>query len=189
MIYIPIEVEHFLSIVLGKRSTHGLTGFHQRSIWIKTLKRLFKHFEKYVEANFLSDTLHEHQLHNSLVKLKGSIKPGASEVEITAILFELCFLLLGNIPDHWRKKTINRPEYFVLDRFRTLHYSQSPKQKAELIIKTYIEPELTRNDKRGENAESIWLKYLRFHNKQHRHAEFVRWFKENYKNQYEELFV
>ena len=189
MIYIPIEVEHFLSIVLGKRSTHGLTGFHQRSIWIKTLKRLFKHFQKSVEANFLSDTLHEHQLHNSLVKLKGSIKPGASEVEITAILFELCFLLLGNIPDHWRKKTINRPEYFVLDRFRTLHYSQSPKQKAELIIKTYIEPELTRNDKRGENAESIWLKYLRFHNKQHRHAEFVSWFKENYKNQYEELFV
>lgn len=186
IVTIPIEVENFLSLVLGKQSTHGLSGHHSRNIWRKYLRKLITHFEKHVRTNVITDNSHNQQLIFVIAQFKNSIDSKAEEAVLITSLFRLCFLLLGDMPNHWRKKIVNRPEHFMLDRFRSVHYSQSPKQKADLIMKTYIEPKLVRNSERAD-AEKALLKYHRY-NRQRRYYEFIEWFRGKYPDKYLELF-
>ena len=56
---IPIEIEHFLSFMFGKTSTHGLAGINDKKIWAKQVFKLTTHLEKYINANVTTDETHK----------------------------------------------------------------------------------------------------------------------------------
>lgn len=187
LITIPIEVEHFLSFMFGKDSTHGLTGHHPEIVWKRYCTKLTVHLEKYINKNVITDKVHGRNIQLAIDDMKGGVNSIAREPLLVAALCRLCLLLLGEMPDHWEKKTINRPEHFMLDQFRSLQYCQSAEQKAKLIIATYVEPQLSR-EPRNEDADRLWNEYTRVYNRKGKHAEFVDYFRKTYPNEYLSLF-
>jgi len=172
-VYIPIASEHFLSFLLGTWKTHGLVGNTRRTIWLKYLHRVAAHLCRYFAENIVTDKKHEDSLISALDKLQKSIKANSPEPEIECALIELCLLLLGRMPNHYRKRKFSQRSDFQLDRFRTIHYSQSYRQRAELIVATFIEPNLSKQNREGDLAEKEWLQYLRKYKKYGRFKEFV----------------
>ena len=172
---IPMDVETFLSFVFGNQSIHGLTGHHPRSVWKKYLKKLIIHLEKCIQTNVVTDNIHHEQILYAIDNFKKALASPVGETQIVANLFKLCFLLMGDTPDNYRKKVVNRPENYMLNKFRSACYTQSPKQKADLIIKKYFGQKPNNED--NKEAEKVWLNYLRVYDKQRRHSDFIKWFR------------
>jgi hypothetical protein len=176
-VQIPLSVEHFLSYMFGKNSTHGLAGSSSKSDWTKLCKKLILHLEKYVEQNIYTDRIHLQRIKLQIDALRASlsVKVGpARDPLLFAAFCKLCLLLMGDLPDHWRKKVVNRPEYFRLNPRRSLLYVQSRQQKVNLILR-----ECTRGQFSGkftdDKSEQIQRNAWNMDN-----GEFLEWFQKSY---------
>lgn len=149
--YITIDVEHFLSFMLGKDSTHGLAGGDE-AVWVKEARRLTRHLRRYVQSNAQTSNDHLREMLACLDKMGESFKnPRTREPELFSAAVELCVLLLGARPNHWDRRSVNHSKHFRLDRYRTLTYSQTPEQKAALLYDRatkYWAPSLSDEEKR-----------------------------------------
>lgn len=183
---IPIDVEHFLGSILGKRS-HGSAGCHQVNVWKNYCKKLIEHLEKYVSANVVTDRFHREAIERSTNKMKEAVDSNSREPLLVAGLFELCLLLLGGVPNHWNRERINRPEYFLLNEFRSLHYSHSHEQKARMVLTHYIRP-LLRQSSQDPKVNQLRGRYRRFCERKGPYADFVESFRKEYPNEYLNLF-
>lgn len=155
-ITIPIEVEHFLSSVLGKHSTHGLTGYWPKSVWNKQLNRLIGYLDKSLAINVQTDRIHQEQITFAMENLKDSVNRPTSETLIICALFRLCFLLIGNQPNNWNEKKLNKSDSYLLDRYRKIHFTQTIQQKAYLVLDTFFS--------HGDEDDKGSLDYMRVYN-------------------------
>ena len=178
-ITIPIEVEHFLSSVLGKQSTHGLTGHWPKSVWTKQLKRLIKFLERSIADNVQTDRTHQDEIAFALQDLKDSVNRPPSETLVISALFRLCFLLLGSRPNNWNEKRLNRPDSYLLNRYRTVQFTQTEQQKAYLVLDTFFA--------HGDEDDKGSLDYMRVYNWR-KPTKFLEWFRSKYPNKYLKLF-
>lgn len=184
LVTIPIEVEYFFSFMFGKQSTHGLAGHYSIGEWNRLCKRLMEHLEKYIAANVETDRAHLRMIKQRLDSMEKALTPRARhsrEPLLLRALSELILLLLGDMPDHWDKKTVNRPEYYRLDHRRRLQYYQSRQQKINLILfacRNYQETRL--ND--DEN------KQIRIQARKLKGADFLDWFRVNHRETYGKIF-
>src|SRR6266487_4374854 len=99
-----LDVEHILSFMFGKQSTHGLAGtLDDQQTWKRYCKKLTNHLGKYIEANVITDRDHQQRLQDMLSQLKQAVREptGNREPLLVASLVQLCLLLLGDIPNHW----------------------------------------------------------------------------------------
>jgi len=187
---LPIEVEHFLTNVLG-RSLHGTTGFPRTREWRGYCTRLFDHLQRYVDTNLVTDATHRDHVQHTLRSLKDAVrKQQAREALLVTGLVRLCLLLLGDFPNHWQKKVVNRPEYFALDRFRTVHYSQSPEQRAKLIWRTAIYPRIEKARRSGPDDPDAerWNSLYDRLDRRGRHAVFITSFRRESATEFARLF-
>lgn len=192
------EIESFLSFLFGKWSTHLPQEISLKS-WKKYCKKLIDHLDQYISANVVTDLPHQKAIDAALEKGKRAVtSSNAREPMLVASLAELCFLLLGDRPNHWNRRRVNRPEHFMLDTFRTVNYSRSPKQRANWIIKQYFERRLTEERQlaavkpgykgEAEKIHRLLDKYYDRYDRPKKHAEFVRWFRGAYPKEYRQLF-
>ncbi len=188
-VYVPLDVEHFLSFLVG-RSAHGMVGWHRPREWRQYCRRLIRELERYIRANVVPDHAHAEQIEIALNVLRDAVDAAGREASLVAALARLCLLLIGDLPKHWRRAAVNRPEYFMLDRHRTVHYSQSPAQKADLIYDSYIRPRLDRANRLHRNDRIARQLETAYWNARHpgRHAAFVERFKRRYPGIYRRLF-
>ena len=142
---------------------------------------------KYVDANVVTDQSHYERIHAAIDELNKAIGVRVDEVRLIAALFKLCLVLLGGVPNHWDKKSINQPKYYLLDHFRTLHYSQSAKQKSELIYQRFIFPLWT--SKSNTEEAHLLLGTYHEHNRRKQHSKFVDWFRQTHPEDYVSLFA
>lgn len=105
-----------------------------RTAWVKECTRLLDHLERYVDANVITDNHHRRDIDLAFWSLRQALNEKVSrESSLVANLVWLILVLLGDRPRHGDRTRVNHPSHFSLRRFRTVWYSQSPKQKAELI--------------------------------------------------------
>lgn len=148
--YITIDVEHFLSSMLGKNSTHGLSGGDETA-WVKEARRLVRHLRHYVLLNAQTSKDHLSQMLLCVEKMEKSFEnPRTREPELVSAVVDLCVLLLGMRPDHWNLRAVNHSKHFRLDRYRSLTYGQTPEQRAALLYDraTKWAPSLSDDEKR-----------------------------------------
>jgi hypothetical protein len=181
-----MAVEFFLSFVLGTSSTHGVGACLDDVEWRRYCKRLTCELEKYIATNVVTDRDHDGQIRTAISKLKRATRPGLDprlrERILVVALLELSLLLLGDLPNHRKRKKINRPEHYLLNKYRSLHYSQMADQKAKLLGKFY-EPFAVESPVKTR----IWNEYDLSRRQIGGSARFVEWFHKNYPAEYEKL--
>ncbi len=97
---------------------------------------------------------------------------------------ELCLVLLGEMPNHWDRRVVNKAHHRRLDRQRTLTYAQSPEQRAHLIFDACRSGFLPGMDRHA--APEVWDRYWAGV-RQKDPAGFVRWFRATYPEKFASL--
>jgi hypothetical protein len=96
---------------------------------------------------------------------------------------KLVFTLLGDFPDHWRRKSPYADRFWELDGHRTISFSQTDEQKAALVINLVdIEKEISVDLKEHKNMHEAFWACSR------NPTKFIKWLKTEYPRVYCEIF-
>jgi hypothetical protein len=189
--YESIDTEHFLSRLLGKKHTHGLaTPLLRDRVWRRQLRRAVMHLGRYIESNVTStDAVHRHRLEEAIAQLgeRVDLPQGLlREQALVTALIDLCLELLGGAPNHWHRKSLNKPHHFVLKRHRTLLFVQAPDQQAHLIADRARRADLVGLTKaQADDVDDRYWRAVRRKN----YGPFVSWFRHAYPEAYVAVFV
>ena len=136
--HVPLSVEYLFSDLFGKLNYHGYVGSVSVTTWRKDLLKTTRYIRKAIEINVHCDSGHKHRLLEACDRLLEHLGKAKTIAAIHAVMFEyqtrIIFLLLGNMPDHWRIRSPYSSKFWQLDGHRTLQYQQSASQKAYLLI-------------------------------------------------------
>lgn len=186
--HLSLQFENLLSILFGKENYHGEVGEIKNSVWKKHLLKIIIAIEKSISQNVtFTDGYQKKELEILISKLKSSISTSKTlnQTNQDVILFftKIIFNILGRLPYNWDKKNTSRKEYWKLDNFRTLGYTQNYSQKANLIL--HLSDYSEYNEGMPSKRELQQKLYLELKNNE---LEFINWFKQNYPNSYLKIF-
>ncbi len=185
-VYIPIEFEHFLSELFGQTSHHGSVGIHSLSDWKKELIKIIRTIRRAIKINIDTDDFHRDDMVRRCDLAIENIKKSTTgdEVNSTMISFSvrLNFMLMGDLPNNWDKKSISHNSSLTLNSCRNIAYMKNNEQKANLIMSL---PNKWDYRDRVPNHLELWLKRFREFNGDT--EKFLNWFKLNYTEVYLEL--
>ncbi len=186
-IYVDLDFETLLSSLFGKANYHGDSRSMTISDWKKRLIKIISSIEKGIKYNVNSDTFHKDKLNLFCEKAKDEINRSRNinqiNTETIYCLVTIIFYLLGDMPNNWDLKITNKINHWKLDEKRTLHYTQSPTQKANLILN--LSQNSTYNNILPEYSELSKKRFDEFYKND---TKFMEWFKEIYPTVYMEIF-
>lgn len=187
-IYIPIEIEHLMTFLFGKRSTHGLVGFHSLGTWKKQVRRMVRAVHRATYVNIDSgDRFHKKWLLGLCDRADAEIRSARTKDDLHLLtirfLAQMVFRLLGDMPNHWSNRTVNRLSDWRLDKNRKLIYAQTPVQKANLLFHLSNEKGF-----KGRIPQTLdmWLTIRRDFGGDFN--QFIEWFRSKYQSVYHEVF-
>jgi len=178
----PLWYEHYLSGLYGSRSYHGYVGEVDFQRWRGDVERVIGTIKKCIDLNVVSDQKHIRDLVVACergaesIHKSGSLDEGACAAIKT--LSTLCFLLIGEHPNHFFESRPFAEKYWYLKGERSIGYTQTPNQKAKAIVN------LERWGQIGDaSKQTIQSLYHRMGSEQ-----FIEWFKSEYTEEYLEWF-
>jgi len=138
-IYLNLQFEHFLCDLYGKANYHGTVGWTSFSSYKKHILKISKSIRSAIDLNVQDiDACHLKSLNNKLENLDLGISESKTFEELGQIvalrLFQIIFLLLGDIPKNWGLEIRTNHKHFSLQRHRRIHFSQTMEQKFNSII-------------------------------------------------------
>ena len=181
-IYVPLSFEHLFSHIFGKKKYHGFVGRHQLNVWRKQVYKLIKVIIKFINYNIdISDNFHKNDLlktcNNALTETSRAKTIEEINISLIENLIIIIIKMFGKMPDNWHKKTINRRDYYKLDKYRKIAYIQTSDQKAQLILAL-----CNKEPYKNELYNKFWFDF-------HKDSQqFVDWFKNVYPKIYMEMF-
>jgi hypothetical protein len=154
--------------------------------WRKVLKKLLDEIYHYIEDNVTTDELHSIMLCSGLSSAFNSLKeddffwPGYIEG-----ITRLCLLLLGDYPDHRRRKGgKKKQDHYMVNRHRKLCYAQDADQKVRVFWAAtqlgFLGPSHDFNSIMGEFRSEKGFKAS--------YSDFIRWYRTRYPEEYSKLF-
>ena len=177
----PIEEEHFFSDLFGKQSTHGLADSVSKETWKAYRTKLVTHLQRYIEANVpFSDNSHRREAEFAFGRLQAALRSQQDHLVVIGLI-RICMVLMGGRPNHWHLRRVNNQKHFVLDRYRSVSITQSPKQKARLILDKFA----FASARNKEMTESFDLEVKPPFAPQ----KIIEWLRENYPEDYLEMFA
>ncbi|MDK2801350.1 MAG: hypothetical protein PWQ70_2969 [Clostridiales bacterium] len=186
-IYIPISFEHLLSFLFGEKSYHGFVGIHEFGIWKKNILKIFRAIKKSILVNInIVDELHKTNLIELCNDAISNISKTKNKDKVNVLAIEymtkIIFSLQGDIPDNWRRNIVNRDEYWKLNKYRQIVYTQNQKQKVNIILS--LHNKYPYSERFADKLELI----NKYGELEHNDSEFIKWFKGKYPELYLELF-
>jgi hypothetical protein len=187
-IYIPIELEHLMTFLFGKRSTHGLAGSHSMRAWKKQVQRIARAIRHAAYLNVDSgDLFHRNSLLRLCEQAESEISRARTNDEVNLLtiryLVHMMFHLMGDMPNHWGRRAVNRSGDWRLDAHRKLIYTQTAEQKTNLIFHL---PQIRGFKGRIPDLLDLNLKFRRDCRRDPR--KFIEWFRREYQTVYLEVF-
>lgn len=178
-INVPAFITDDLWHVLGKFYSQSSSSTIYNAVkWKKALKKLIKKVEIAVDRNVDTDAIHRQKIDRHVRLAKEAIHAGMdSEPQVIAELLFLTFELIGGIPKNTEVEHASKESYFDLRRHRTIHYLQSPEQKARLIVDTASM--FNKHYSRSEIEDQYFGKDT---------VKFLSWFKQKHPAVYAMLF-
>jgi len=149
-------------------------------------KRMSKVLSKAIELNINTDRKHFKQIQFALKKLERSFKDKDFEPLYIIGLFDIIFLLLGDLPSNSRLRTrTNIGRHFFLKARRELTYVRNLKHKVNTILTAHIEDE-----KFGKKIkfEELTRQFREETKKDIRSQDFINWYSEKFPYLYSNLF-
>lgn len=187
-ISIPISFEFLLKTLFGNIVYHEFAREHKVYDWKTTILKMINAIRKSILVNLdITDDFHKNELlelcHIAEGKIKESKAKDAINVAAIENLIKIIFVLMGKIPDNYDKRVVNRLEYWKLNRYRKLIYTQTKSQKLNLILS--LPNNLWYSDRFPEKL-ALFEKYRTYFRGDV--DKFIRWFKNKYKDISAEIF-
>jgi len=186
-IYVGIDFETLLFSLFGKAYYHKDSGNMAIFDWKKRLIKIISSIEKGIKYNVNSDTYHKDKLYLFCEKAKNEITKSNNinqiNTETIYCLVTIIFYLFGDMPNNTNLKITNKINHWKFDENRTLYYTQSPTQKANLILNLSINSSYS--NILPEHSELFKKRFDEFYKND---IKFMEWFKETYPAAYMEIF-
>jgi hypothetical protein len=174
---IPIEFEHFLSFLFGKKRFHGHSGHFPFSVWKKDLISIFKTLSRAVSINLDTDPAYAEEIAGWCEHAIADIREAKSVDELNADtirhLLRIIFMLLGDMPNNWHARQTSHRNVWTLDRFRKIGYLRTIRHRANKLI------EMAEGRPRSEKLPTAM----------HRDSPegFIEWYRKNRPDLYEKV--
>lgn len=173
-----------LAKLFGAASTEAQSVSRTPTQWRKTLRKLLDELYAYAKENVDTDELHWLMICSSFAAASEALKtddfwPGYAEA-----LIRLSLLLIGDYPDHRRRKTGKKKNtHYKLNRLRSLHYTQDPDQRVRTMFtaKAAGAPKLSVSPRDA-------LAQFREQKVAGTYRDFITWYKRAYPEDYAALF-
>ena len=174
-----------LSRLFGDGSKEARHAQRSAKEWKATLRKVLHELDRYIQANVDTDELHAMMISTGLFAADESLKdddfwPGYAEGLTRVIL-----TLLGDYPDHRRRRGgAKSADHYSLSLHRGLHYPQSTEQRFRTLIAAGVFglPGLK------APPREVLMEFRRRFGSKPTHAQFVRWFKKQFPDQYTAVF-
>jgi hypothetical protein len=132
---VPEGMRVQLARLFGSEAPEAKSENRTDAQWRRTLLSVLRELDRYLAANVETDDVHLLMLHSGLYAAHESLKqkdfwPGYAEG-----ITRLALLLMGDYPDHRRRKGGRKREYhYRLSRMRTVQYTQTTVQRVTLLL-------------------------------------------------------
>lgn len=153
--------------------------------WRHALHEILIEFEQYLHHNIQSDELHMYMIYASLLMAEESLKETNFWPPFTEAILRVGFLLMGDYPDHRRRKGGRKREgHYNLQLFRSVHYTQDIYQRMRTLraVPRYGMPKL---EKDPDEALREWRNEAGFSED---YVNFFKWYREKYGKDYALIF-
>lgn len=180
-INVPAFITDDLWRVLGKFYSQSSSSTpYSASKWKRAMKKLITKLEIAIKRNVDTDAIHRQSIERHVRLVKEAIHAGTeAEPQVIAEVLFLAFELIGGMPKNTEVEHASKESYFDLRRHRTIHYLQSPKQKARLIFDTAGWKIFNKHYSRREIEDQYSGKDS---------VKFLAWFKQTHPAAYAMLF-
>jgi hypothetical protein len=173
-----------LARLFGEASSEAKMKSRSPAQWKRTLRAILQELFRYLDANVETDDVHWLMLHSGLAAAYESLKgkdfwPGYAEG-----ITRLALILMGDYPDHHKRKRGGRPEdHYRLSQRRSVQYVQTSNQKlGTLVTAPWWGIELSKDayaalrEFRGVAGYKVGYK------------EFFKWYRKKYPQDYAAVF-
>lgn len=185
-IYLNDSFEIFEKIIFSSYIYHQDAGLKTLEEWKERNLKISTAIKLAIEQNLLhTDKIHKNNILFQINRLIENINNAKDfdylSNEITIKLTKIIFLLLGDIPDNWDKKSKSLPKKWKLNRHRTLKYIITDRKKSLIIFKYLY--------KAWSNKEKVQILHEKLTLEMNSdYKQFNKWFKENHIEIYDHLF-
>jgi len=145
---------------------------------------MLKVLGKAIELNISTDKKHSKEIQFALEKLERSFKDEDFEPLYIIGLFQIIFLILGDLPNNWRRK-VNIGRSFSLNAKRELIYNRNLDHKINTILSAHIQDEKFSEEISSSNLTNLFRKETK---NNVRSREFIEWYSDKFPNLYSTLF-
>lgn len=174
-----------LSRLFGEQSKEFKNNKRTNNQWKKTLQKLLDELFCYSEENVYTDELHWLMICSGFASAHESLKENNFWPGYVEGIMRVCFLLLGNYPDHRKYRGgRKRSDHYSLRSHRDLVYIQSHAQKKMTLFTAYK----VGNPKLGINPRIVLSEFRSEFGYQADARKFMSWFKKTYPTDYAALF-
>lgn len=171
--------------LFGEKSKELKSNKRTDKQWKITLQKLLDELFKYTEENIHTDGLHLLMIYSGFASAHEALKEDDFWPGYTEGIIRVCFLLMGDYPDHKKYKGgRKKADHYSLCKYRDVIYNQSHEKKKNTLLSAGLIgfPDLKVNPRdaiskfRAECGYKAGAK------------DFMRWYKFNYPSDYAELF-
>jgi hypothetical protein len=135
---VPISFEYLLTHLFGKQQYHGYVGAVRASRWKRDMLKVLKYLRRSILLTVSADNHHKKQLLKTCDETSKLLDEASTingmNVALIEGLTKLSFRFVGNLPDHWRRKSPYRDRFWELNGHRSITYVQTDEQRAGLLI-------------------------------------------------------
>lgn len=181
---VPIQ----MAKLFGASSAEAATASRTPAQWRRSLKKLVEELFRYTEANIATDDAHWFMLLSCFAAANESLKEPDFWPGYTEAITRLSLLLLGDYPDHRKRKVgKKRADHYLLSHHRSLHFLQSADQRLRVLFAAHAlrsvgYPELSTSPRDALSA------FRAEHGYAAGYREFFRWYKLHYAQDYALVF-
>lgn len=188
MMPVTLSFEYLLSHMFGKQSYHGFVGAYSASEWKKHILKIIKAMQNAIVVNIdIADECHKRNLFEICRSATETIKKEKTKDMINLYTIEylvrIIFELMGKMPDNWARKVVNRLCDWKLNKYRKIIYTQTKRQKVNLIVSL---PNGSLYRRRFKDTNELFYKLVA--DLKGDSDKFLQWFKEKYPDLYLKLF-
>lgn len=182
---VPPAIRVQFSRLFGSRSVETKKDAFTDTEWKHNLHRVLKELERYLRHNIDTDELHMYMIYTGFLAAEEALKQEDFWPAYTEAILRITFLLLGDYPDHRRRKGGRKcEEHYYLQRFRSVRYIQDTNQKllTLLAVPRFGLPKLEKdpNDALHEFRGDVGFKAT--------YKDFFKWYKEKHGKDYALVF-
>lgn len=182
---IPASLQVQLARLFGATSSEATKTTRTLSEWRRTLRNLLDELYTYASSNVQTDEMHWFMVRTAFAAAAESLKDDDFWPGFCEGLIRLNFLLLGDYPDHRRRKGgKKRDDHYKLDKFRNIHYVQDPEQKVCVLHASarFGFPELS------ASPRVVLASFREEHGYEASNKQFIAWYKRTHPEDYAKLF-